>query len=139
MHAAPRAFAHTRHRHGGSKAHQSSQHTLDEHYSPNFRVKPHRGILTVEHAAAPFQQRCIPGKGVGLIAAQTITAGSLLLHEDALVTFTTTAAEEWDVLSSAVKRLSEPQQAAYRGLANSFANQYPEVRIPSNIFPIQHA
>lgn len=91
------------------------------------------------HATAPFQQRCIPGKGVGLIAAQDITAGSVLLHEDALVAFTATAAEEWDALSSAVKRLSKPQQAAYRGLANSFAKQYPEARRPSNLLSMQHA
>ena len=80
------------------------------------------------HATAPFQQRCILGKGVGLIAAQDIAAGSVLLHEDALVAFSATAADEWDALSSAVKRLSEPQRAAYLGLANSFANQYPQVR-----------
>ena len=84
------------------------------------------------HATAPFQQGCIPGKGVGLIAAQDIAAGSLLLHEDALVAFTATAADEWDALSSAVRHLNEPQRAAYLGLANSFANQYPQVRSPNN-------
>jgi hypothetical protein len=77
-------------------------------------------------ATAPFQQKCIPGKGVGLIAAHNLTAGSVLLHEDALVAFTATAAEEWDALSAAVKRLSEEQRPAYLGLANSFANQYPQ-------------
>ena len=88
--------------------------------------------MTAAHATAPFQRRCIPGKGVGLIAAQDIAAGSLLLHDNALVAFTATAADEWDALSSAVSCLSEPQRAAYLGLANSFANQYPQVRTPNN-------
>jgi hypothetical protein len=84
------------------------------------------------HAAAAFRQQSIPGKGVGLVAARDIAAGSVVLREPALIAFTTrtdTAAEEGYALQDALPRLTQQKQATYNGLANRHGNQYPHVRL----------
>lgn len=98
------------------------------------RSKSRHKACRIVFATAPFQQQSIPGKGVGLIAAKDIAAGSVLLCEPALIaftTFTTQAAEEGFALQDAVRRLSAPQRAAYYGLANSFGDRYSHVRHPA--------
>jgi hypothetical protein len=127
MRAAQGAVSHDWHPREACRAGRSSSLRLSFRIRAPPRSETRSRAATAHvQAAAPFQQRSIPGKGDGLIAAQDITAGSVLLLEDALVTFTATAAEEWDALSAAVKGLDEPQRAAYFGLANSFANQFPQ-------------
>lgn len=97
----------------------------------NAKSKLQRGHVLIVHAAAAFREQSIPGKGIGLVAARDIAAGSEVLREPALIAFTThtfTYIEEVCVLQNALLRLSNRQQATYNGLANSFKDQYPHVR-----------
>lgn len=73
-----------------------------------------------------FQQRHISGKGLGLVAATDVPAGTAVLEEQVLLSVTAAPSEEWEVLSAAIKALPEADRAAYFQLANSFAAQHSD-------------
>jgi hypothetical protein len=134
LHHTSKASAYTLPPHDRFRSHLYRPLRVSSSSGPTARCNRH--VLFV-HAAAAFRQQRIPGKGVGLIAAQDTAAGSVLLHEDALVVFTATDANEWSQLNKAVRRLSKPQRATYYGLANSWAGTYSRARHHSHLSPVQ--
>jgi hypothetical protein len=131
LHAASKASAYALPPNDALRSHRELPLRIAISSRQNARSKLQKRHVLIVHAAAAFQEQSIPGKGIGLVAARDIAAGSEVLREPALIAFTThtdTAAEEGYALQDALSRLTQRQQATYNGLANSYEGRYPHVR-----------
>ena len=82
----------------------------------------------------------ISGKGKGLIAAQDITPGTLILSEEPLITTECVTSPDLDItesdFSKALKKLSKASQQTFLSLHNNFPGKYPLYGIfRSNAYP----
>ena len=78
--------------------------------------------------------QAVPGKGVGVVASQDISAGELLIRETPLL-----VVDQWSPahLMAAWQKLSPPQRSSYSQLANSHPELEPVVGVAlTNMIPL---
>jgi hypothetical protein len=80
------------------------------------------GLWWSAHSTTAWTVQPIAGKGYGVIAARTIAAGELLLHEADLFTVPVGLATQEEAdgkLAEALSRLDDGDRAAFRNLSNA--------------------